>query len=127
MIIFLRNIPPETKKYEIASFISRVFNACIKISIMDIEILSIQDSNSKTLEMHGLIRILPKEKGKEAIKMIDGKIFKGNRITVREYVIRSGHNDPRNKHPGTTINFEERRISERRRMNSMEKDPILVN
>ena len=56
---------------------------------MDIEILSIQDSNLKTLETHGLIRINRKEEGKKAIKMINGTIFKGNRITVREYVIRS--------------------------------------
>ena len=115
MIIFLRNIPPETKKYEIASFINRVSNSHFIIAIMNIEILSIQDSNSKTLETHGLIRILPKEKGKRAIKMIDGKIFKGNRITVREYVIRSEHNDPRKKHQITTIDFKEQRCSDRRR------------
>jgi RNA recognition motif-containing protein len=115
MIIFLRNIPSETKKYEIASFINRVSKNHFIIAILDIEILSIQDSNSKTLETHGLIRILPKEEGKRAIKMIDGGIFKGNRITVHEYVIRSEHNDPRNKRQITTIDFIERRCSDRRR------------
>ncbi|MDD5630662.1 MAG: RNA-binding protein [Methylococcales bacterium] len=115
MIIFFRNIPPETKKYEIASFINRVSNSHFIIAITDIEILTIQDSNSKTLETHGLIRILQKEEGKRAIKLIDGKIFKGNRITVREYFIRSEHNDPRNKHLITPIEFKEQRCSDRRR------------
>jgi hypothetical protein len=116
MIIFLRNIPPETKKHEIASFINRVSNNHFMIAAMDIEILSIQDSNSKTLETHGLVRINPKEEGKKAIKMIDGAIFKGTRITVREYVIRSEHNDPRKNCQINNIDFKERRCSDRRRL-----------
>jgi RNA recognition motif-containing protein len=124
MIIFLKNIPPETKKYEIASFINRVSNSHFIIAIMDIEILSIQDSHSKPLETHGLIRILLKEEGKKAIKIIDGTIFKGSRITVREYVIRSEHNDPRNRRQATTIDFKERRCSDRRRLVNMD---IYVN
>jgi len=136
MIIFIRNIPPETKKYEIAGFIDRVFNKCFLdrpstiIKIEYIEILSIQNVDSNTLEKHGLVRIFPKEVGKRAIKRLDGTIFKGNHVTVREYVNRSAHNDPRNKLPGTTIDLKERRASDRRReplMNSWQKDPILVH
>ena len=44
----------------------------------------------------------------------DGTIFKGKHITVREYVIRSERNDPRNKHP-VKIEFKEQRASDRRR------------
>jgi hypothetical protein len=136
MIIFLRNIPPETKKYEIASFINRVFNDCFldkpstKISLEDIEILSIQDVDSNTLEQHGLVRVFPKEVGRRIIKQLDGTIFKQKHITAREYINRSAQNDPRNAYPNTEINFKERRISDRRRsplMNSWQKDPILVH
>ena len=123
MIIFLRNIPPETKKYEIASFIGKVLNHCFlgipstKITIEDIEFLSIQDVDSNTLEKHGLVRVSPKEVAKRVIKKLDGTIFKGDYVTVREYINRSAHNDPRNELlPDTTMDFKERRASDRRRV-----------
>jgi hypothetical protein len=136
MIIFLRCIPPETKKYEIANFINRVFSKCFlyrqsgDILHEDIEILSIQDIDSNTLEKHGLVSIFPKEVGNRVIKKLDGTIFKGKRITVREYFNRSADNDPRNKNPNATIGFKEQRASDRRRkplMNSWQKNPILVH
>jgi hypothetical protein len=137
MIIFLRNIPLKTKKYEIANFIGKAFNHCFlgrpgtKISIEDIEILSIQDIDSNTLEKHGLARVLPKEVAKRVIKKLDGTIFKGIPVTVREYINRSAHNDPRNElHLDTTIKIKERRASDRRRdplMNSWQKEPLLVH
>ena len=136
MIIFIRNIPPETKKYEISIFINRVFSDCFldkssaKVSIEDIEILSIQEMDSNTIEKHGLVRVLSKEVGRRVIKRLDGTIFKQQRITIREYVNRSAHNDPRNTQLGTQIDFKERRMSDRRRrplMNSWQKDPVLVH
>ena len=136
MIIFLRNIPLETKKFEIANFINKVFNDCFldrsstKVSIGDIETLSIQDVDSNLLEKHGLVRVFPNEVGKRVIKKLDGTIFKQKPITVREYVNRSAQNDPRDTDPGTVIEFQERRTSDRRRsplLNSWQKDPILVH
>lgn len=137
MIIFLRNIPFETKKYEIVRFIQRVFYDCFldkpstNISLDDIEILSILDVNSYTLETHGLARIFPNEVGKRVIKRLDGKFFKGKCLEIREYVNRSLDNDPRNKSPsGATTNIKERRTSDRRRerlINSWQNDPVLVH
>ena len=136
MIIFLRNIPLETKKFEIAGFINKVINDCfldrssIKVSIGDVETLSIQDIDSNSLEMHGLVRVFPNEVGKRVIKKLDGTIFKQKPITVREYVNRSAQNDPRNTDTGSEIEFQDRRKSDRRRshlMNSWQKDPILVH
>ena len=136
MIIFLSNIPPETKKYEIASFINRVFKECLlddrssgAISIADIEFLSILDVNSNTLEKHGLIRIFPKEVGKRVIKKLDGTAFKQKLIIVREYFNRSAQNDPRNTNTTTEIDLKERRTSDRRRIpltHSWQNNPILV-
>ncbi|MGR9088303.1 MAG: hypothetical protein ACU841_14705 [Gammaproteobacteria bacterium] len=136
MIIFLKNIPLEIKKFELASFIAPVFNNCFlgkptsHISIEDIEILSIQDVDSNNLEKHGLVRVFPNEVGRRLIKNLDGKLLKQRPISVREYVIRSAGNDPRNASPGKTISFDDRRKCDRRRtplMNSWQKDPILVH
>jgi len=136
MIIFLSNIPIDTKKFEIASFINKVFNDCFldksstNVSIGDIETLSIQDVDSNSLEKHGLVRVFPNEVGKRLIKRLDGTIFKQKPITVREFVNRSTQNDPRNTDPSSVIEFKERRTSDRRRsplMNSWQKDPILVH
>jgi len=119
MIIFLRDIPPETKKFEIATFINEVFadKSSTHIPIADVEFLSLQDVDSNPLETHGLVRILSKDVGKKVIKALNGTIFKERRITVCEYVIRSVSNDPRNKHPGIIIDFKEQRALDRRRKN----------
>jgi hypothetical protein len=136
MIIFLRNIPINTKKYEIASFIEPVFNDCFlgkstaKVSVQDIEILSIQDIDSDKLEKHALVRIFPKEVAKRVIKRIDGTLFKNTPISAREYVNRSSSNDPRKLVAAPPPGIQERRIRDRRRiplMNSWQKDPILVH
>jgi len=136
MIIFLKNIPINTKKYEIATFIEPVFNDCFlgkstaPVSVQDIEILSIQDVDSDALEKHALIRVFPKEVAKRVIKRIDGTTFKNTPITAREYVNRSLSNDPRNSITDAAAEFRDRRIADRRRkplMNSWQKDPILVH
>lgn len=126
MIIFLISIPPETKKYEIANFVNKAVNNCslygrpitvANISTEDIDIidiLSIQNDDLNVSESHGLVRIFPDNVGEMVIKKLDGTIFKGKHITVRKYVIRSKHNDPRYKHP-INIEFKEQRTSDRRR------------
>ncbi|MGJ0483890.1 MAG: hypothetical protein ACR65R_05065 [Methylomicrobium sp.] len=137
MIIFLRNIPINTKKYEIATFIEPIFNDCFlgrataKISIQDIEILSIQDIDSDTLEKHALVRVFPTEVAKRVLKRIDGAFFKNTPVSAREYINRSSSNDPRNSIISQSIALlHDRRVSDRRRkplMNSWQKDPILVH
>jgi hypothetical protein len=135
MIIFLRNIPINTKKYEIAAFIEPVFFDCFlgkstaKVSIQDIEVLSLKDVNSETLEKHALVNIFPAEVASRVIKRIDGALFKNTPISAREYVNRSTRNDPRNSSVNKSIDILERRVADRRRtplMNSWQKDPILV-
>jgi hypothetical protein len=135
MIIFLRNIPINTKKYEIAAFIEPVFNDCFlvrstaKVSVQDIEILSIQDIDTDVLEKHALVNIVPTEVARRVIKRIDGALFKNTPISAREYVNRSSSNDPRNSNPNQPYAFLERRVGDRRRkplMNSWQKNPILV-
>jgi hypothetical protein len=88
MLIFLRSIPPETKKYEIASFINRVINnsslygQVANILTEEIEILLIQYANLNTFEKHGLVRLSSEEVGKTVIKWLDGTIFNGKQLQL---------------------------------------------
>jgi len=136
MIIFFRNIPINTKKYEIAAFIEPAFNGSFlvrsrtKISVQDIEILSIQDIDSNEQERHALVQVYPDEVARRLIKHIDGAVFKNTPVSAREYVNRSSLNDSRNSGPSTAAEILNRRVVDRRRkplMNSWQKDPILVH
>ncbi|WP_024298301.1 hypothetical protein [Methylomicrobium lacus] len=136
MIIFLRNIPIDTKKYEIASFIEPVFNDCFlvkattRVSLQDIEILAIKDIDSDVIEKHALIRIVPEEVAKRVIKHIDGTVFKNTPVSAREYINRSSTNDPRHSALNEAAELLDRRLSDRRRkplLNSWQKYPILVH
>lgn len=134
MIIFFKNFPPEIKKYEIAGFIDDVINDCFlgkvdtKISIKDIETFTIQEVDSDTVEVYGLVRVFPKEVARRVIKKLNGALFKQKRITAREYFNRSVHNDPRHMGPGTKYFYEKRTFDRRRKplMNAYQKNPILV-
>ena len=136
MIIFLRNIPLDTKKFELAGFLKPIFNKCFlsdstsDISVEDIDFLSIQDVDSNVTEKHGLVRVFPNEVGKRLIKNLDGKLFKQQPVFAREYVIRSTQNDPRNNAKEPPAGIIEHRIGDRRRshiMNSWQNNPILVH
>jgi hypothetical protein len=136
MIIFLRNLPVEARKFEIAAFINRILDECFldkpstKVSVGDIETLSIQDVDANKIEKHGLVRVFPNEVGKRVIKKLNGTTFKRTLVSAHEYVSRSVQNDPRNNESGTQIEFQDRRIADRRRsplLHSWQKDPILVH
>jgi hypothetical protein len=136
MIIFLRNIPINTRKYEIAAFIEPIFydsflgKSAIKVSVQDIAILSLKDVDSETLEKHALVRIIPAAVARRMIKRLNGVLFKNSLIWAREYINRSTLNDPRNSTGMKSIGLLDRRVADRRRrpvMNSWQKDPILVH
>ena len=112
MIIFIRNIPSETIKADIASFIN---SSGVQIVIEDIVIFSIQDAATCIFDHHGLVWVSPEKAGARIIKRLNGALLKETSVTVREYVIRSADNDPRKNHPDRDISFKERRISDRRR------------
>ena len=130
MILFLKNIHSETKKYEIASFIDSVIYDGFLL-VEDIKIFSILDINSNTLETHGLVNVPKNEVAKRIIKKLDGMMFKGKSSEIREYANRSLENDPRDKSiSGAEIDLKERRDSDRRRkplMNSWQNDHISVH
>lgn len=101
MIIFIRAIPELTKKSDLLAFVSpRLVNKLRFINgrVLNIEILVLQDSKIKFVEYHGLVTVDSEKAGRLAIKKLNGTLFKGKRVIVREYVERSWKNDRRENH-----------------------------
>ena len=116
MIIFIRNVPVDTQKEDIAGFIN---SSGVPISIEDVVIFSAQNVDSSAPEQHGLVWVSPTEAGARVIKRLNGSLFKGQSTTVREYIKRSADNDPRKNNPDSAINFKDQRIADRRRKSSI--------
>ena len=92
-----------------------VFSAFNKGRIVNVKIVRFLDSNTKALEYHGLVRIEPDKLAQKVIKRLNRKPFKGVRINVREYRIRSWHNDRRTKMSNTSKSATLRKRDRRRR------------
>ena len=112
MIIIINNLPLETTSEDLNYFIK---HAGIPISIEESVIFSRPDIDSSPLERIALLWISPNSEGTRIIKRLNGRLFKGQNLVVREYIIRSVTNEPRKNEPDTTTNFKEQRIAERRR------------
>lgn len=97
MILFLRNIPAQTRIGDIAEFVAPAIRGGWfkrRGQIVKIEILALHDKQVNTYEFHGLVEITPDTVAMRAIKKLNGSFLNGKMITVREYRIRSWHNDP---------------------------------
>lgn len=101
MIIFIRNIPPITKLSELESFVDsglkRSFFSPAGI-ITKTEILALKDKRTQLIEYHGLVYVEPDKAAQQAIKRLNGKIIHNKPVIVREFKIRSWHNDRRENH-----------------------------
>lgn len=121
MIVFLRNIPKDTSHQDILDFVGPVVKGGLLQSggkVASIEFLEIQDGNAAIVEYHGLVHILPDEVGLRVIRKLNRQHFKGKRIVVREYVVRSWHNDRRDpSKQGDVPEGRDRRQGQVRRSN----------
>jgi RNA recognition motif-containing protein len=98
MILFLRNLPEDTTRQEIIDFVMPAVRGGIfrtRGKIISIDILAIRDCGTELMEYHGLVHISPDDVGQRAIRKLHGQMFKGRRMTVREYIVRSWRNDRR--------------------------------
>lgn len=101
MILFLRNIPASCTKTDIINFVKPGLKSMFNLfsgKILDIEILILHNPANKLTEYHGLVTVSSYRFGKRAIRALSGKFLKGSKIIVREYKIRSWHNDRRIDH-----------------------------
>lgn len=118
MKIILVAIHPDTTKQDIHQFIEPVLEGGLfsrKGVIENIEIKTLYDNKAKTMERHGLVTVNPDQAANRIIKKLHRKALKGKYIAVREYHIRSWHNDPRLKSASDELDFADRRTAERRR------------
>lgn len=121
MLVFFKNIPANTQKSDLVEIIGRVvkgglFHRLFHLpgTIVDIALLKILDNEKNTVNVHGLVVIMPDEVGSMVINQLDRKVVNGRRVTVREYHIRSEQNDPRKSSGLLPQGIIDQRIGERR-------------
>ena len=116
MIIFLKNIPAQTKHSDITAFMKPAMKAGLfgkKGVIEKIKVLQLKDTRTNISEYHGLVTVQPDATAERIIKRLNRKKFLNRYIAVREYQRRDWHNDPRINAKASTSS--ELRVAERRR------------
>jgi len=120
MIVFMRNIPDDTSRRDIAAFIEPALQGGFfkaKGEILSVSVLLLKDKGTKLTECHAIVNIAPDAVAERVVKKLHGQLFKGKRIALREYAIRSWKNDRRGipAKPGAVA--DERRLTPTRRRN----------
>ena len=87
-----------------------------KARIVNAKIVTLLNTDTKTMEYHGLVTIEPDNVAQKVIRRLNRKPFKGARINIHEYRNRSWHNDPRIR-MSTTVKPLNLRKRDRRRRN----------
>ncbi|NOQ63097.1 MAG: hypothetical protein GQ582_01130 [Methyloprofundus sp.] len=89
MVLFLKNIPLQTKYSDIVAFIEPAMKRKLffgkKGVIENIRFLHVKDPSTNIAEVHGLVTIVPNGLAKTVIKRLNKKKFKSKYIEVREY------------------------------------------
>lgn len=124
MIIFIRGISERTKKSDLAAFVSTTLTNRLRLisgKVIKSEVLILQDKRTKLLEFHGLVHVDSVRAGQYAITKLNGTLFQGKRVVVREYIERSWKNDRRENHAAIVdpIGKGNRRGDRRRQMEVM--------
>lgn len=128
MIIFIRGISESTKKSELFDFVSPALVNRLRLvngKVIKAEILILQDRKTKLVEFHGLVTVDSEKAGRLAIKKLNGSLFKGKHVVVREYIERSWKNDRRENHAEKVdppLSISGRRRGDRRRDMEVIKD-----
>lgn len=123
MIVFLRGIPPQTKRHDIKKFIEPAMKGGFfakKGHIKKMQILVLKDLALNQLEFHGMVTIEPDEVALRVIKKLNRQKFMGKHIAVREFVKRDWHNDRRLNSKTSAIVNREKRLTDRRRGSGVE-------
>jgi len=98
MIIILKNIPEYTVSSKIEDFVKPAIRGGFlrkngRIGKISIHVQN--DTVTNTVKHHALVTVEPDSIASTAIKKLYGKPINGKHIAVREYHVRSWHNDPR--------------------------------
>jgi RNA recognition motif-containing protein len=121
MIIFIRNIPQNTTKIELEDFVEPALKRLLfrSGSIVKVEVLTLRNKLTNALQCHGLVYTDSEKTGRMAIKKLNMKLFNNRKVIVREYMLRSFHNDRRN-HAELNDAIIQKRIKDRRAGSNLE-------
>lgn len=124
MILFIRNIPDNTRVSELKSFVEptlkpRLFFLPNRGTVVKAEIFALQNKHNKIVEHHGLVFLDSKYALQTAMSKLKGKRFRNRSLQIREYKHRSSRNDRRVFAPANGM-FEDQRQHDRRRGAAMQ-------
>ncbi len=117
MIIILMYIPANTGNQAIKDFIEPAIKGGLLRKSGEIEkisILALKNIITDKMEYHGLVTIMPDAVANRVIKKLSKKHLNGRRVVLREFQIRSWHNDPRISRKDLTQRIRNKRHSDRR-------------
>ena len=109
MKILIRNIPKSTRPVELISFFTpyikkRLLNPFRVSGKISRPIICVETCDGDSvIAYHGLISINPDDVAKGIIKRASRAVFKGRRVVIREFKIRSRKNDRRSKKLGSVV------------------------
>ena len=118
MILFIKNIPANSHPSELQHYVESAVERRFFFRsgrVLKCEILVMQDKRTKAFEFHGLVYVDSDKSGQRAIQKLKGQCFKNKRVMVREYRVRSWHNDRRLKPISVPDSIMEKRHGDRRR------------
>lgn len=119
--IYLGRILYNTTKHDIEDFLLPALKGNIlqkKGTISRIKLLALENKLTRDKEYHAIVGVTPDQAATRIQKKLNRKALNGKHIAVREYFIRSWHNDKR-----TNINKWEKadkRFTDRRQSNIQE-------
>lgn len=114
MILIIPDISPLATINSIKRLVEtsiRTFNPFKQDRIEKISIIEVSYHETKTISFHVLICMSTPAAGRRVMKKLNNRFFIDSFITVKEYVNRSWHNDPRKT---SKIVDTEHRIGDRR-------------
>ena len=123
MIIFISNIPENTRPSELFNFVNPTLKFWMFFKsgkVQKTEILYIHDKISQSNECHGLVHIDSAAAGLKAIANLNGSFFKNHKVSVREYFERHKQNDRRLTQTHVPAGIMENRRHQRRRGENVE-------
>jgi hypothetical protein len=118
MIVLFKNIPNDSYHNDITAMIQPVINRGLfktQGHINNIDIIALREKDNEPLEFQALANIEPEAAANRVIKKLHGLFIRGNRITVRQYFLRSWRNDKRSEEVETAWEFKEKRTQACRR------------
>lgn len=108
MMIFIQNVPKNTLPFHIDEFVAPALKRLFFTDGIVHSVLMIHKDNRH----HAILTVDSEKTGQRLIKKLNKSTLRGKIVNIREYFIRSWHNDQRIRNIPVTNN---RRVQDRRK------------